>query len=87
MKNKMKINHIKQRTRNRKSIFLLFAAIIACALVSSCDEDKPDDIGGTDVAFGITYKNSGGIEMDSLLPADYICSFPQQGGSLYFYVE
>lgn len=83
----MKINHIKQRTRNRKSIFLLFAAIIACALVSSCDEDKPDDIGGTDVAFGITYKNSGGIEMDSLLPADYICSFPQQGGSLYFYVE
>lgn len=82
------MNSILHKTRNWKTIFLLTAATILFSVsFSSCDENDPDPIGGSDVAFGVTYKGSDGVERDSLLPTDYVCSFPQKGGSMYFYME
>ena len=82
------MNHIMQNTRNWKSFCYLFlATFITCVMVSSCEEKNPDLPVGTDVAFGLTNKNAEGVDFDSPMPDDYVCYFPQKGGSQYFYME
>ncbi|MDO9634304.1 MAG: DUF5689 domain-containing protein [Paludibacter sp.] len=82
------MNHIMQNTQNWKTFFLIVAAtIMTSVLVTSCEDENPNPIGGSDVAFGLTNKNSEGLEFDIAMPADYVCTFDQKGGTQYFYME
>lgn len=84
----MNMNHIMQNIRNWKTIFIFVAVtIMTSVVVSSCEEDNKNPIGGSDVAFGLTNKNAEGIEYDIAMAADYIASFEQKGGSQYYYIE
>lgn len=73
---------------NRKKIHLVFLLLFTLGLTfSSCKDDNDIIETGTDVKFGLTNKNSEGVEYDVPMADDYICSFKKGGGAQYFYVE